>query len=72
MKEKEEQFGLLKMETYTAFGEKVKSTKRNLLEFLDRCKRGRQENRCLWRGRQRCHPHELLRHGRRSRGLRSG
>ena len=34
MKEKEAHFGLPKMETYTAFGEKVKATKRNLLRFL--------------------------------------
>ena len=34
MKEKEERFGLQKIETYTAFGEKVKRTKRKLLKFL--------------------------------------
>jgi hypothetical protein len=34
MKEKEESFGLRKMKTYTAFGEKVKTTKRKLLKFL--------------------------------------
>ena len=34
MKEKEERFGLNKMKTYTAFGEKVKTTKRRLLKFL--------------------------------------
>jgi 2-polyprenyl-3-methyl-5-hydroxy-6-metoxy-1,4-benzoquinol methylase len=34
MKEKEKRFGLRKMETYTAFGEKVKMTKRKLLKFL--------------------------------------
>jgi SAM-dependent methyltransferase len=34
MKEKEASFGLHKMKTYTAFGEKVKTTKRKLLKFL--------------------------------------
>ena len=34
MKEKEESFGLQKMETYDAFDAKVKTTKRKLLEFL--------------------------------------
>jgi 2-polyprenyl-3-methyl-5-hydroxy-6-metoxy-1,4-benzoquinol methylase len=34
MKEKEERFGLRRMETYTAFAEKVKTTRRNLLKFL--------------------------------------
>ena len=34
MKKKETDFGLTKMETYTAFGEKVRATKRKLLKFL--------------------------------------
>jgi hypothetical protein len=34
MKKKEKSFGLQKMETYTDFGEKVKTTKRKLLKFL--------------------------------------
>jgi hypothetical protein len=34
MKAKEESFGLHKMETYTTFGEKIKTTKRKLLKFL--------------------------------------
>ena len=34
MKEKETAFGLTKMSTYTDFGDKVKATKRKLLEFL--------------------------------------
>ena len=34
MKEKENEFGLPKMATYTAFGEKVKATKDKLLKFL--------------------------------------
>jgi len=45
MKEKEERFGLNKMKTYTAFGEKVKTTKRRLLKFLIEAK-GRWQNRC--------------------------
>ncbi|MBI3881247.1 MAG: class I SAM-dependent methyltransferase [Verrucomicrobia bacterium] len=34
MRKKEEDFGLTKMSTYAAFGEKVKATKRKLLKFL--------------------------------------
>ena len=34
MKRKEENFGLTKMETYRAFGERVKATKRKLVNFL--------------------------------------
>ncbi len=34
MKEKEEGFGLRRIETYTSFGEQVKQTKRKLLKFL--------------------------------------
>jgi hypothetical protein len=34
MRQKETDFGLTKMTTYTAFGEKVKATKRKLLKFL--------------------------------------
>ena len=34
MRQQETAFGLTRMETYTAFGEKVKSTKRKLLKFL--------------------------------------
>ena len=34
MKHKEENFGLTKMETYLAFGERVKATKRKLVNFL--------------------------------------
>jgi hypothetical protein len=34
MKEKETAFGLTKMATYTAFGDKVKATKQKLLEFF--------------------------------------
>jgi hypothetical protein len=34
MREKETEFGLMNMATYTAFGEKVKATKRKLLRFL--------------------------------------
>ncbi len=34
MRKQETDFGLTKMETYTSFGEKVKSTKRKLLKFL--------------------------------------
>ena len=34
MKEKETAFGLTKMATYTAFGDKVEATKRKLLKFL--------------------------------------
>ena len=38
MKEKETDFGLTKMATYTAFGEKVKATKDKLLKFLTEAK----------------------------------
>lgn len=34
LREKERNFGLTRMETYAAFGEKVKATKRKLLKFL--------------------------------------
>jgi hypothetical protein len=34
MRQQEADFGLMEMETYTAFGEKVKATKRKLLKFL--------------------------------------
>ena len=34
MRQQETAFGLTRMETYTAFGEKVKATKRKLLKFL--------------------------------------
>jgi SAM-dependent methyltransferase len=34
MRKQETDFGLTKMETYTAFGEKVRATKRKLLKFL--------------------------------------
>ena len=34
MKEKETAFGLTRMATYTAFGDKVKATKQKLLEFF--------------------------------------
>ena len=42
MREKEESFGLRKMKTYTAFGEKVKTTKRKLLKFLIKAKDARK------------------------------
>jgi flavodoxin len=38
MKEKEIAFGLTKMATYTAFGDKVKATKDKLLTFLNEAK----------------------------------
>ena len=38
MREKETNFGLTKMATYTAFGDKVKATKRKLLDFLTAAK----------------------------------
>ena len=38
MKEKETAFGLTRMATYTAFGDKVKATKRKLIEFLNEAK----------------------------------
>jgi SAM-dependent methyltransferase len=38
MREKETDFGLTKMATYTAFGDKVKATKRKLLDFLTAAK----------------------------------
>ncbi len=34
MKRREDEYGLARLETYSAFGEKVKETKRKLLEFL--------------------------------------
>ena len=38
LREREEAFGLTRMETYAAFSEKVKETKRKLLEFLIKAK----------------------------------
>ena len=38
MKEKETAFGLTRMATYTAFGDKVKATKQKLLEFFEEAK----------------------------------
>lgn len=39
LRKREEMFGLTRMETYAAFSEKVKETKRKLLEFLIKAKR---------------------------------
>lgn len=43
MKEMEKDFGLQKMETYAAFGEQIKTTKRKLLKFLIEAKDARKK-----------------------------
>ena len=50
------------METYSTFGEKVKETKRKLLEFLIRGQAGGETDRRLRRARQGQYAAELLRH----------
>ena len=58
----EEAADLRQMRTYAAFSEKVKETKRKLLEFLIQRQAGGKDDLRLRRARQGEHPAELLRH----------
>ena len=69
LRSREERAGLNRLETYGAFDEQVKETKRKLLEFLIDAKRAGQVGRRLRRPGQRQYAAELLRHSHRLRRL---